>query len=381
MRGAKRVVTAATAAAQRLRPGALSRPVLPGLAAVLVAVSMVSALVAVGATGSSAAEPDARAPVPARGAAECGPGWATAWQTGAQPARAEALGGHTLRMVVHPQVTGTQVRVRLSNRYGTKPLEVARTSAGWSDGGAGLVPGTARPVGFAGSDSVLVPPGQDVLSDPVAVVAEAGRPLAVSMFLPGRPDVLTGHGVALQTSYVSRPGDFALAPDRMAYDTEVRSWFVLTGVDVLAPRTVNALVATGDSITDGVGSAVDADERWSDALSSRLGQLGGAAVMSVLNAGISRNQLLSDRPDVNGDSPLTRFDRDVAAAAGATGVVLHVGTNDIAVGRSAAEIIDGYVRYTELAREAGRSVLPDDHHPVRPGRPRDARGRWPSATP
>ncbi|GAA1307551.1 GDSL-type esterase/lipase family protein [Pseudonocardia xinjiangensis] len=320
-----------------------------------VAVALVLAVgVSVGTYGTGGAAADVQ-PVAAPDA--CAPDWVTGWQTAAQPAPGNpALGGTTLRMVVHPQVTGSEIRLRLSNAYGTVPLSVAGVSAARSDGAAGLLPGTVASVMFGGQPSVVIPAGADVLSDPVPLVAEAGRPLAVSMFLPVAPPVLTQHSVALQTSYVSRRGDWTLG-DASAFPVPVGSWLVLTGVDVLVPRPVNAVVTVGDSITDGVGSGPDADERWSDALSDRLSRSGGAAVMSVLNAGIARNRLLSDGTAGGGDSPLTRFDRDVASAAGATDVVLHIGTNDVAARRSAAEITEGMRRFAERARSAGMRVF------------------------
>ncbi len=277
----------------------------------------------------------------------CEPAWVGAWHAAAEPAPTDpALAGRTLRMIVVPQATGSQVRVRVSNAYGTTPMTLGSVSVAWSDGAAGLVPDTLRPVAFAGHPDVVVAPGTEAVSDPVSVVAQAGRPLAVSMFLPVAPDVLTRHEVALQTSYLSVPGDASLVDDGAAFDTPVGSWMVLTGVDVLAPRPVNTVVAVGDSITDGVGAR--AGERWPDALARRLTATGGTAAMSVLNAGISRNQLLA------GDAPLTRFDRDVT---GASDVVLHIGTNDIAAGRGADEIIDGLVAFARHARAAGVRVV------------------------
>lgn len=287
----------------------------------------------------------------------CGPRWVTAWHAATQPAPADpALTGRTLRMVVQPQVTGSQVRVRLSNAYGSTPMQVGVASAGWSDGGAGVVPGTLAQVSFAGRPDAVVAPGADLVSDPVRLVAEAGRPIAVSLFLPVPPDVLTQHGVALETSYVSGPGDAALDAAGAAFGTPVGSWLVLTGLDVLAPRPVNAVVTVGDSITDGVGSPSGADERWPDALSRRLAATGGPATMAVLNAGISANQLLAGDPVSRGDAPLARFDRDVVAS-GASDVVLHIGTNDIAAGRSAGEIIAGLVAFADRARAAGTRVV------------------------
>jgi lysophospholipase L1-like esterase len=313
------------------------RVTLLAVAAVLVGV----AGLAVGLTGAVPAPATPRA---AAVADPCGaPAWVTAWQAAVQPVPAPAgLPGATLRMVVHPRATGSRVRVRFSNAYGTSPLTVGSTWAARSDGAGGQVPGTARPVAFDGATGVTIPAGGQAWSDPVPVVAEVGVPLAVSLVLVDAPPVLTGHAVALQTSYLD--------------GAALESWLVLTGVDVQAPRPVNAVVAVGDSITDGVGSPIDADERWSDALAARLSAEGGATDMAVLNAGISRNRLLADDP-ADGDAPLARFGRDVTGASGATDVVLHIGTNDVAAGAGAAAIVAGMRQFAERARAAGRRVF------------------------
>ena len=72
-------------------------------------------------------------------AAACGPTWVTAWQAAMQPGPAPraVAGGGTLRMVVRPQVEGAQMRVRLSNVYGSAPLAVDAVSAGRAGGRAG----------------------------------------------------------------------------------------------------------------------------------------------------------------------------------------------------------------------------------------------------
>jgi lysophospholipase L1-like esterase len=104
---------------------------------------------------------------------------------------------------------------------------------------------------------------------------------------------------------------------------------------------------------------VDVDERWTDDLARRLSDPKAApgGSMVVLNAGISRNRLLDDDPLEDGDSPLTRFHRDVLGATGSTDVVLHIGTNDIAVGHSTTEIVEGLRRYVNRARSAGKRVF------------------------
>ncbi len=347
------------------------------LSAVVVAVGALTVVVRDGSTASAA--PD---PTPAAG--RCGPAWVAAWQASPQAVTPERrLAGRTLRMIVRPQAAGSQLRLRLSNRFGTAPLPLGRASAAWAATGAAVVRDTITPVTFDGLAEVVIPPGAELLSDPVPVVTEAGRPLAVSLVLPRTPEVVAEHPVALQTSYLSLPGDSSMDAGAAAFTTRIGSWMVLTGVDVLVPRPMNALVAMGDSITDGVGSDTDTDSRYSDALSERLARRGGRAAMSVLNAGISRNELLADRRE-GGQSPLVRFAPEVVDVPGATDVVLHIGTNDLEAGRGAPEIIDGLVRFSELGRAAGRRVFLTTITPSKTGQrgsadvraAREAVNRW-----
>jgi lysophospholipase L1-like esterase len=287
----------------------------------------------------------------------CAPTWVTGWHAAAQPGPADpALAGATLRMIVRPQATGPQIRVRLSNAYGEAPLAIGTVSAARTEGTAALVAATLRHVTFGGMSGVVIPPGEEVLSDPVSVLAEAGKPLAVSIYLPVRPDVVTRHALSLQTSYLSRAGDVALDDRATTFGTPLYSWLVLTGIEVLAPRATNAVIAVGDSITDGMGGRLDAQQRWSDALAARLTGAGGAREMAVLNAGISSNRLLVDAR-IGGDSPLTRLGRDVRAVRNLSDVVLNVGTNDVADGRSVEEIVAGLQTFAARVRAAGKRVF------------------------
>ena len=318
---------------------------LPSALAVLVALT--------GAVGLAVATNERYLPASTTAGA-CRPTWVTGWQAAAQPGQSlPGLAGATVRMVVRPQVTGSEVRLRLSNLYGDGPLAVGAVTAARSDGTAGLVLGTTRPVPFGGQQAVVIPPGGEVVSDAVPLVAEAGSPLAVSLFLPAAPGVLTQH-YAMQAAYLSGRGDATFA-DATAFGPQTPSSVVLTGIDVRTPRPVNSVVAVGDSITDGMGSLPG--QSWPDVLGARLVDAGGETTMAVLGAGISGNRLLADTGPQHGDVPLARFDRDVAAAGGATDVVLSIGTNDIAAGRSAAEIAAGLQQFAERARAAGKRVF------------------------
>lgn len=105
------------------------------------------------------------------------------------------------------------------------------------------------------------------------------------------------------------------------------SWFFLKGVDVqpVAPRAA-AVVAFGDSITDGAYATDNQNHRWPDGLAVRLHNNPATANLSVLNEGIGGNCVLIT---CVGPNALARFDRDVLAQSGVRSVIVLESINDI----------------------------------------------------
>jgi lysophospholipase L1-like esterase len=157
----------------------------------------------------------------------------------------------------------------------------------------------------------------------------------VSIFLPKNTGPATAHPGANQTSFASSAGNFA-AGDAAAFATKLSAWPYLVGVEVQAKENTHAIVAFGDSITDGYKSTIDANHRWPDFLSERL--LAAGRKESVVNQGISGNRILHDSgmgQSRFGPNALSRFDRDVLTVSGASHVVVLIGINDIGMGSPA----------------------------------------------
>ena len=239
------------------------------------------------------------------------------------------LHDQTVRDVLSTSVGGTRVRVRLANTFGGQPLRIGRATVALVEAGAATVPGSTRMLTFGGEQSVTIPPGAETSSDPLPLRVPALRQLAVSVYLPDQTGPATQHLFAQQHNYLS-DGDAALASSAVPYTTAISCWLFVDGVDVSASRPVTgAVVALGDSITDGAGSTVDANRRWPDDLARRLDAQRGPT-LAVANAGITGNEVVLDRqPVVFGPSALHRLDRDVLAQTGARTVILLEGINDI----------------------------------------------------
>ncbi|HEU5473599.1 MAG TPA: SGNH/GDSL hydrolase family protein [Actinophytocola sp.] len=238
----------------------------------------------------------------------------------------DGFDNQTVRAVVRISAGGPAVRVRLSNVYGVTPLRLTGATVAKAGTGASVRPGTLRPLTFHRARSVVVPAGQELVSDPVPLPAAALDRLSVSVYFAGATGPTTFHGNAQATTYRAE-GDRRFAQDGSAFTETTGSFYYLTGVDVLTvPRSKAAVVAFGDSITEGALSTTDANNRYPDELAERL--VAGGRSLTVLNEGISGNRVLRDSPCF-GESALHRFERDVLDRPGVRTVIVSEGINDI----------------------------------------------------
>jgi len=298
--------------------------------------------------------------------------WVATWAASPQAPIAGNLSergfaDQTVREIVDASAGGAMVRVRLSNAFGARPLRIAGASVARQREGAELAPGSVRALSFAGRRSVVIPAGGSVASDPVVLRVGPGTHLAVSLHLNAPTGPVTQHTQARQTSWVAA-GSRALDQSDRAFFTQTQSWYVLSGVDVLAPRSDRGVVvAFGDSITDGVGSPLDGNGRYPNDLARRLAGLSGPT-LSVVDAGIGGNRVVHATPCC-GAGAVARFRSDVLTQPGVREVILLEGVNDIGESQShgaataphtavsALQIVDGYMKIIAMAHAAGVRVL------------------------
>jgi lysophospholipase L1-like esterase len=253
----------------------------------------------------------------------------------------------TLRLIVHTSTAGTKARIRISNLFGDRPLELGSAHIARRARNADVDPASDRRLLFRGQPTVSVPAGSTVVSDVVDLSVPALSDLAISLFLPKTTAATTLHTLAKQTSYVSSKTGDATAEATFPVSATTTSWPFLTGVDVAGTSGGASIVAFGSSTTDGDGSTTDANRRWPDVLAERLQrEKGRSAELGVLNLGIIGNRLLTDihsprqlggpfgevleqlGPSL-GDAGVARFDRDALEQAGVEFVILALGVNDI----------------------------------------------------
>ncbi|WP_109126322.1 SGNH/GDSL hydrolase family protein [Dyella sp. C11] len=234
------------------------------------------------------------------------------------------VAGKTVRQIVYPTLAGESIRLHVSNRYATTPLVIENVRVAPSHGVSAATASAGVAVSFAGRAGLRLPPGAEADSDPVPLSVVALRPYAVSIHLGADQALQAWHRVASQTSYVSTPGDHTADVDASAFRGHFTqfAWVTSVAVNHLAP----AVMAIGDSITDGMRSTPNAGRRWPDALARRLND--AHQPVAVLSAGISGNRLLSDSP-CYGERLVSRFEQELDHQPGVRTVVVLVGINDI----------------------------------------------------
>jgi lysophospholipase L1-like esterase len=286
--------------------------------------------------------------------------WVGTWATAIVPEpNKSGLFAHetTLSQTVHVSMAGSNVRVVLTNEFGTTPLLISGAEIATTGTNAAEAHLT-----FAGQTSVTVPAGAVMLSDTVSFKLAALSDLTIKLLLPAQ-DVatLSQHSGAQATNYMADGDQLAVAS--LTAPQPFTQWLFLKSVDVQAAEGAAAIVTFGDSITDGARSTANTNARWPDELARRL-QVGKATGrLGVLNLGIGGNRVLHDG---YGPNALARFDRDVLAQAGVRYVILMEGINDIghAYGPkgggdlvTAADLIAGLSQLAERAHTHGIKVI------------------------
>ncbi len=215
--------------------------------------------------------------------------WVAAWGTSQQNLAPAKISNATVRLIARVTIPGEAVRFRLDNTYGTAPVTFGRATVAPRVRGAAVAYGLVRPITFHGKGTVTIPAGTIDESDPVTMHVDAQEDLAVSLFVSGNAQP-SQHANAVVTSYVTDndAGDTTDNVDGKPFGGHVTAMYWLKGIDVRPTARATAIVAFGDSITDGTCTTLDAHDRWEDIVAQRLA-LQNPVRFAIVNEGIGGN--------------------------------------------------------------------------------------------
>lgn len=267
------------------------------------------------------------------------------------------LSGNTFRQFIRPSTGGEKIRLKFSNKVGKTPVELKsvhianQVNAARSD----IDPATDTVVTFDGSESVSIPAGGMVISDPVDYKVDPLQLIAVSTHFGEVPANITSHTGARCNNHFAEGN--RVSDESLGNDLNRRrvSWYFLEGMDVMSPERNEAVVCFGDSITDGYGTNPNKYQRWTDAFAEKLLENEATSHLSVLNQGIGGNSIFGGL----GQAAKDRFDHDVLEQPGAKYLVMLMGINDIGYATDeslTARMIEQYEIMIDKAHEKGIKV-------------------------
>ena len=310
----------------------------------------------------------------------------------------------TLRQVVHISQGGKRMRVTFTNEFGTTPLRISAAHVAFLSAGSKILLKTDHALSFKGQPGITLAPGQFASSDAVTETVPIFSDLVISTAIPAQDlPAITYHAAAHATTFIA-PGEQTTAeefnspaaappgikpPDIAAVATaplgdrpiiesdkhpksavggggdllaQTSSWYFLKDVEVNRTRKSAAVVALGDSITDGTGSTDETNRRWPDVLAPLLAAGKKTAALSVVNEGIGGNRILHEG---TGPSALDRYDREVLSQPNARYVLMLEGINDIGnMHRAPADaiteqqLVDAFTSLASQAHSKGMKFIP-----------------------
>ena len=316
---------------------------------------------------------------PVQADASGGDGWVGAWSTSPVEFNLKkmldmewikcdlGLRNLTFRTRIQPTISGEDVRITLSNEFGTGPLTVDTVSVakGYEKLPQAIKTWTRKNVTFNGQASVTISAGETVTSDPIGMSVDALEYLTVSLFLK-RTETMKTYGLIGGDTYIMS-GNFAKAATTIGVPMKMEADFgeysvipALTGVEVYAPEASSAVVIGDSTLANDIPIL----------LAEKL-QSVGITNVGILQQAIKGNRLLDDGAGIlgmaYGEAMVDRFERDALNQPGVERIFLKVGVNDVvhpnceslkdeARAVTAEEMIAGYKQLIEQAHERGIEV-------------------------
>jgi lysophospholipase L1-like esterase len=283
--------------------------------------------------------------------------WVGTWTASPYPVGANdqppaSLANSVLRQVVHVSLGGSQLRVQFSNKSGNGPVTINAAHLALCNATAAvdssIDTATDKALAFSGAASVTIPPGMEVWSDPIDFTVPALGNVSITTAFGSVPSNLTGHAGSRTTSYL-QPGSSDVSTANLASASRTDHWYYISGIDVMAEAAAQAVVAIGDSITDGRGTDTNRNNRWTDILASRLQANAPTAQIAMLNQGIGATNLVGTA----GTAAQARFQRDVLGQSGVRYVIVYDGVNDIGGNASFAAMKTAYEDLISRAHAQG----------------------------
>jgi lysophospholipase L1-like esterase len=269
-----------------------------------------------------------------------------------------SLSKAVVRQVAHVSLGGSQIRVQFSNLFGNGSLVITGAHIALCKAtplvDSTIDPATDKALSFSGSAQVTVAQGGEIWSDPIDFAVPNQGNITITTLFGSVPSTLTQHSGSRTNSYFKSGGSATdLSAPNMSSATKKTLWFFIAGIDVMADASASAVVAIGDSITDGRGTTTDGNNRWTDIMAARLQGNTATKNIATMNQGIGATNLVG----TSGTAGQARYARDVLGQSGVKYVIVFHGVNDIGGGKDFNAMKPAYDDLIKRAHDKGLKVF------------------------
>ena len=285
--------------------------------------------------------------------------WASVWGNAVSISenRPESFSKNiTLRYPVYSQFGGDAIRLTFDNYCGTEPITIHKSTV--------LIEGIFYTVTFSGQQSVTIPAGDRIVTDPLSCQVPAQSTLQISFYLADYTQMRS----AVFTCGPLSKGSYAIGDQTECVDfdinisRDIHMFYFLSNVSVHTDIQNRTIVCYGDSITA---------QNWPDYLTQRCQK--SFPHTAIIRRATSGSRILREYDCITYESyglkGSKRFDHEVPTD-GADTVIIQQGINDIIhpVGvdvnpfrpmsdmPTLEELIEGLKTYIAQARSYGYKV-------------------------
>lgn len=291
--------------------------------------------------------------------------WIGTWACAQQPVDKHfmpynnQMTNRSVRQIVKVSIGGRLIRLLLSNELSAEPLEITSIYVAKAKEEYKIEPLTARYFSFHGKKGVHIAAGRAIFTDALKFDLKPLEKLSITINYRKAPKSPTVHMGSRTTSYILKGTSNPMT--NFASALKENHWFNISSIEVY-DKDVAAIAILGNSITDGKGSTINAQDRWPDRMSETLNNtkeynLLKSGRMGILNLGIGNNRILSVGLGIPGKD---RFNRDILTQHGLSSVIIFEAINDIGTSKNPEEtaqlLITEYEKMIIKAHERGLKV-------------------------
>lgn len=245
----------------------------------------------------------------------------------------------TFRLVISSAISGSAVRLNLSNTYGKQDVEIGAVTVALCDE-KGTVYSDFKPLYFNGSKKFTIKKGERLKSDPAFIEIKAGYHFCVNLYVE-KGDATSGNlldNALLVTAAGDKSTAKVLPNERRKRDGVIVVASKLLGMHFPKPiplfDSVELLNSDGASSIVIFGDSVSQQGFWSNPFEERL-RKAYPGKYSLINKSVMGNRLLYDCSPIfvarglYGKKATTRIKDDIYPYENITHVILFIGVNDI----------------------------------------------------